>query len=182
MATWVPTDPETVAVWEEFRWAVPNAHSAYLDVALQLGLVGLGLLLTIIAVVWHRARACCKRGILPLGWFSLLLIAGALLYGVSETGLGQNQSISWLLLNVFNFSCGLKLASLGRRGQWDRLALSRCRRAMEAYRAFLQPQADHLDRVLLKETDSRTTARIVIIEDATHATMGTVSFYRLIEC
>ena len=118
MATWVPTDPETAAVWEEFRWAVPNAHSAYLDVALQLGLVGLGLLLTIIAVVWHRARACCKRGILPLGWFSLLLIAGALLYGVSETGLGQNQSISWLLLNVFNFSCGLKLASLGRRGQW----------------------------------------------------------------
>ena len=122
MATWVPTDPQTVAIWQEFRWAVPNAHSAYLDVTLQLGLVGLGLLLTIIAVAWHRAQACCKRGILPLGWFSLVFIAGALLFGVSETGLGQNQSIFWLLLNVFNFSCGLKLASLGRRGQYrDRL-------------------------------------------------------------
>jgi O-antigen ligase len=122
MATWLPTDAATLEIWDQFRWAIPNAHSAYLDVTLQLGLVGLGLLLTIIAVAWHRAQACCKRGILPLGWFSLVLIAGALLYGVSETGLGQNQSQYWLLLIVFNFSCGLKLASLCRRGQYrDRL-------------------------------------------------------------
>ena len=80
MATWVPTDPQTAAIWEEFRWPVPNAHNAYLDVTLQLGLVGLGLLLTIIAVAWQRAQACCKRGVLPLGWFSLMFIAGALLY------------------------------------------------------------------------------------------------------
>ena len=122
MATWLPTDAPTVEIWQQLHWAVPNAHNAYLDVALQLGLVGLGLLLTIIAVAWHRAQACCKRGILPLGWFSLVFIAGALLVGVAETGLGQNQSQHWLLLNVFNFSCGLKLASLGRRGQYrDRL-------------------------------------------------------------
>jgi exopolysaccharide production protein ExoQ len=122
MATWVPTDSQTVEIWEEFRWLIGSAHNAYLDVALQLGLVGLGLLLTIIAVAWHRARACCNRGLLPLGWFSLVFIAGALLYSASETGLGQNQSIFWLLLIVFNFSCGLKLASLGRRGQHrDRL-------------------------------------------------------------
>ena len=118
MATWDPTDPQTVAIWKEFRWVIGSAHNAYLDVALQLGLVGLGLLLTIIAVACHRAQACCKRGLLPLGWFSLVFIAGALLYGVSETGLGQNQSIFWLLLIVFNFSCGLKLASLGRRVQY----------------------------------------------------------------
>ena len=122
MATWLPTDAPFAEIWDQFRWAIPNAHSAYLDVALQLGLVGLVLLLTIIAVAWNRAQACCKRGILPLGWFSLVFIAGALLYGLSETGLGQNQSLFWLLLNVFNFSCGLKLASLGRRGQYrDRL-------------------------------------------------------------
>ena len=122
MATWVRPMPRPPQFGKNLRGLSRNAHSAYLDVALQLGLVGLGLLLTIIAVAWHRAQACCKRGILPLGWFSLVFIAGALLYGVSETGLGQNQSIYWLLLNVFNFSCGLKLASLGRRGQYrDRL-------------------------------------------------------------
>ena len=92
MATWVPTDPQTAAIWEEFGWPVPNAHSAYLDVTLQLGLVGLGLLLTIIAIAWQRARACCRRGVLPLGWFSLMLIVGALLFSISETGLGQNQN------------------------------------------------------------------------------------------
>ena len=60
MATWLPTDAPTVEIWQQLHWAVPNAHNAYLDVALQLGLVGLGLLLTIIAVAWHRAQACCK--------------------------------------------------------------------------------------------------------------------------
>jgi exopolysaccharide production protein ExoQ len=116
-ATWVPTDPQTAAIWEKFGWPVPNAHSAFLDVTLQLGLVGLGLLFTIIAIAWQRARACCRRGVLPLGWFSLMLIVGALLFSISETGLGQNQNIYWLLLNVFNFSCGLSLVSLCRRGR-----------------------------------------------------------------
>ena len=90
MATWVPTDPQTAAIHQELGWAAPRAHSAYLDVTLELGLVGLGLLLTIIAVAWQRARACCRRGVLPLGWFSLVLIVGALLFGISESGLGQN--------------------------------------------------------------------------------------------
>jgi O-antigen ligase len=117
MATWVPNDPQTAVIWEEFGWPVPNAHSAYLDVTLQLGLVGLGLLLMIIAITWQRALACCRRGVLPLGWFSLVLIVGVLLNSFSETGLGQNQATYWLLLNVFNFSCGLSLSRC-RRGSF----------------------------------------------------------------
>jgi exopolysaccharide production protein ExoQ len=114
---------KTPAISEYLRWQDGNAHSAYVDVTLQLGLVGLGLLLSIVAVAWHRAQACCKRGILPLGWFSLVFIVAALLYSLVATQvLGQNGSIFWLLLNVFNFSCALKLASLRRRGQYrDRL-------------------------------------------------------------
>jgi O-antigen ligase len=118
MATWGPTDPQTAAIWEEFKWSVPNAHSSYLDVTLQLGLVGLGLFFTIIAVAWQRAHACCRRKVLPLGWFSLMLIGGALLFSISETGLGQNQNLYWLLLNVFSFSCGLSLGSLCSRGRF----------------------------------------------------------------
>jgi len=118
MATWIPTDAEIAAIWKELEWPVPNAHSAYLDVALQLGLAGLGLLLTIVAIAWHRARACCRSGVLPLGWFSLMLIGGALLFSISESGVGQNQNIYWLLLIVFDFSCGLSLASLCRRDQY----------------------------------------------------------------
>jgi exopolysaccharide production protein ExoQ len=117
-ATWVPTDPQTDVIWAKAGWHAPNAHNAYLDVALQLGLVGLGLLLTIISIAWQRALSCCRRGVLPLGWFSLMLIVGALLFSISETGLGQNQDIYWLLLIVFNFSCGLRLVSLSRRGSF----------------------------------------------------------------
>jgi exopolysaccharide production protein ExoQ len=117
-ATWVPTDPQTAAIWQRVGWPFPNAHSAYLDIALQLGLVGLGLLLTIIAIAWQRALSCCRRGILPLGWFSLMLIVGALVVSLSETGLGQNQDIYWLLVSVFNFSCGLSLVSPSKRGRF----------------------------------------------------------------
>jgi exopolysaccharide production protein ExoQ len=131
-ATWVPTDPQTAAIWQKVEWPFPNAHNAYLDVALQLGLVGLGLLLSIIAIAWQRALSCCRRGILPLGWFSLMLIVGALMFSSSESGLGENQDIYWLLLNVFNFSCGLSLVSLRRRG---RFALS--------YRRFVSKHGLH---------------------------------------
>ena len=110
MATWVPTDPQIAAISEKFGYRVPAAHSAYLDVTFQLGLVGLGLLLTIIAIAWQRARACCRRGVLPLGWFSLVFIVGALLFSISESDLSRNFSTYWLILNVFNFSCGLSLA------------------------------------------------------------------------
>ena len=126
MATWVQTDPQTVAIYQEFQWRVPSAHSAYLDVTLQLGLVGLGLLLTIIAIAWQRARACCRKGVLPLGWFSLVFIVGALLYSISESELARNQSPYWLILNVFNFSCGLSLArgaALGAASAWSQKGL-----------------------------------------------------------
>ena len=126
MATWVPTDPQIAAINQELQWSVPSAHSAYLDVTLQLGLVGLGLLLMIIAIAWQRARACCRKGVLPLGWFSLLFIVGALFYSISESGLGENQNPQWLILIVFIFSCGLSLArgaALGAAPAWPQKGL-----------------------------------------------------------
>ena len=126
MAAWVPTDPQIAAIIQELHWSVSSAHSAYLDVTLQLGLVGLGLLLMIIAIAWQRARACCRKGVLPLGWFSLLFIVGALFYSISESGLGSNQDPYWLILNVFNFSCGLSLArgaALGAAPAWSQAGL-----------------------------------------------------------
>ena len=77
---------------QRFSGSVPNAHSSYLDVTLQLGLVGLGLLLTIIAVAWRRALACLRKGV-PLGWFSLMFLVGALTQSITETMLGQHQSM-----------------------------------------------------------------------------------------
>jgi exopolysaccharide production protein ExoQ len=150
MATWLGTDPETAAIWEKLGWTVPNAHSAYLEVTLQLGLVGLGLLLTIIAVAWQRARACCRRGVLPLGWFSLMLIVGALFSSISEPGLGQNQEIYWLLLIVFSFSCGLHLAMDWRDGA-----------ALDHASQFLALGPVELGRLSLRPPSGSTQSRIV---------------------
>ena len=104
--------------FRRIQWHLPDAHSTYLEVTLQLGLVGLGLLLTIIAVAWRRALACLRMGV-PLGWFSLMLVVGALTESITGAVLGQNMSMFWLLVNVFSFSCGLTLASLRRRGSFE---------------------------------------------------------------
>ena len=114
MATWVPTDPQTAAIWEKFGWDVPNAHGAFLDVTLQLGLVGLGLLLTMIAVAWQQARACCSRGFFPR-----LVLANAHCGTTIVRHFGNRAGTKSgdILLNLFNFSCGLRLASQSRRGQ-----------------------------------------------------------------
>jgi exopolysaccharide production protein ExoQ len=143
MATWVPNDPQTAAIWEELGWPVPSSHNAFLDVTFELGLVGLGLLLTIIAIAWQRAQACCRREVLPLGWFSLMLIVGAILFSVSESGLGQKQSMYWLLLNVFNFSCGLSLAFLCRRGSFG-ISYSRFVRSTHDTRSYPCGPRSHL--------------------------------------
>jgi exopolysaccharide production protein ExoQ len=110
MATWVPTDPEIASIHKEFHWAVPNAHNAFLDITLQLGLLGLGVLLAIIVIALRRALRCCTRGILPLGWFSLIFLVGTLFLSISESGLGETQAIHWVILNILSFSCGIALA------------------------------------------------------------------------
>jgi len=109
MATWVPTDPEVYVINHGFGWVVPDSHNAFLEVTLQLGLLGLGLVIAISGIAWARAVRCWKRGIFPLGWFSMVFVVAALLVGISEAGLGLQKSIAWLMLSVLSFSCGLSL-------------------------------------------------------------------------
>jgi exopolysaccharide production protein ExoQ len=124
MATWNPTDPEFAAIQDQFDWISPGAHNGLLDITLQLGLVGAGILLAIILIGASRSIRCCKRGILPLGWFSLMFVASTFLSNAMEGTMGQTQNIDWVIFNVLIFSCGSILASQSKRvrrssGAWE---------------------------------------------------------------
>jgi O-antigen ligase len=110
-AMWQTNDVSAVVIDQMAEWGAGSSHNAFLEITLQLGLVGAGVILVIIAIALGRGLRCCKAGILPLGWFSLMFFAGAIMAALTMETLGQNQVIEWVVFNVLSFSCGIGLAS-----------------------------------------------------------------------
>lgn len=111
-AMWTLDDPTTTLADKlTGGWGVTSSHNAFLEITLQLGLVGVVLLTGIILIALWRGIRCCKSGILPLGWFSLMFFVGAVVAAQTLETLGQNQVIDWVVFNVLAFSCGLALTA-----------------------------------------------------------------------
>ena len=114
-AMWQLNDPTTTFADKlTGGWGVTGSHNAFLEITLQLGLVGVGLMLVVVGVAFWRALRSCGVGLLPFGWFCLIYLVGAILSAEVGETLGQNQVIEWVVFNVMSFSCGLELASLKR--------------------------------------------------------------------
>jgi len=75
-------------------------------------------MLIVLGVAFWRALRACGVGLLPLGWFCLIYMVGAILSAQVGETLGQNQVIEWVAFNVLSFSCGFELVS----HQWRRRA------------------------------------------------------------
>jgi O-antigen ligase len=111
-------DPSTALIDRVADWGAGSSHNGFLEITLELGLVGAAVMLAIIVIALGRSLLCCTVGIRPLGWFSLMFFVGAILAAQTMETIGQNQVIEWVAFNVLSFSCGLGLAS--RRGDWPR--------------------------------------------------------------
>jgi O-antigen ligase len=113
-AMWVLGDPTTTFLDAVIgQWgAVKSSQNAFLEVTLELGLVGISVMLMILGAALWRGLRCCRAGIVPLGWFSLVFVVGVILAGLTEQTLGQNQTITWTVFNILLFGCGLELAKL----------------------------------------------------------------------
>jgi exopolysaccharide production protein ExoQ len=108
-AMWAADDPYKALVDRlTGNWGVTTAHNAFAEIALELGLMGLGIMLAIIVVAFWRSIKCCSSGLWLLGWFSFAYFAATVIGGVTEDTLGMNQNLYWLMFNVLFFSCGLK--------------------------------------------------------------------------
>jgi exopolysaccharide production protein ExoQ len=76
---------------------IPHAHNGYLELTLELGLVGLTLfLVTYVVAVWRAARYmnldAGREETWPLAYFSLIL-----LYQITESTIVVGNSIFWML-------------------------------------------------------------------------------------
>lgn len=112
-AMWQSGDPMTTWVDSRVGFKVPSSHNAFLEIALQLGWVGLVLMSLFIFVSLRRGARCFAMGHNPLGWFSMMFVVGTLMAGLTTETLGQNQVIEWVVLNSLVFSCGVRCWTAG---------------------------------------------------------------------
>jgi O-antigen ligase len=108
-ATFVRGDPITKVLWERLGWEAPGPHNSFLTITLEVGFVGLFLMIIILTTALWRGLRCCLTGVLPLGYFSLVLLIGILINSLTE-GSAMSQGLGWIVFNMLAFACGQSLS------------------------------------------------------------------------
>ena len=100
---WGSLEGESADVLSIVQWAAPHSHNGFLDLWLDLGLLGLlAFALSFLAVCW-RSVLCLRliktsEGLLPLVYLTFLLLAN-----LTESSLLRQNSL-WILFTVVTFS------------------------------------------------------------------------------
>jgi exopolysaccharide production protein ExoQ len=105
-AMWQSTDTITRRIDSMAGFTVPSAHNAFLEIALELGGIGVVVLVLLMWAALRRGAMCLARGFYPLGWFSIMFVVGIVMAGVTTETLGLNQVIEWVVFNALLVSCG----------------------------------------------------------------------------
>jgi O-antigen ligase len=103
---WLSSDTISRYIDTTVGFSVPSSHNAFLEIALQLGWIGVGIMALLLLEGLRRAVRCLTRGNSTLGFFSIMFVCGIIMAGLTTETLGQNQVIEWLVFNVLLFSCG----------------------------------------------------------------------------
>jgi O-antigen ligase len=114
---WTADRIETVS--GDLEWEIREAHSAYLDLLLSVGLIGTALLLSAVLMgLWMAACRFASSGNAADGFLFALLIF-SLINGVTESGMVMPLFPSFLAV------CGLAMLACRQQGQLASTAYSR---------------------------------------------------------
>jgi exopolysaccharide production protein ExoQ len=101
-AFWTPNSRPATLAREEAGWEdAPHAHNGYIDLALGLGLIGLGTYLVLCTTLAARAYAFWMAGSEDYRRWPLSFLALVSLYQISETSIVGGNNIFWIIF------CGL---------------------------------------------------------------------------
>ncbi|OGF53199.1 MAG: hypothetical protein A2Z21_05555 [Candidatus Fraserbacteria bacterium RBG_16_55_9] len=96
-AFWLGWDGESASIWRQFSWEPPHAHNGFLDLWLNLGVLGLVafalgfLALCLRAVRWVRLTSTAE-GLWPLSYLTFLL-----LFNLPQSIILEPNDIFWVL-------------------------------------------------------------------------------------
>jgi exopolysaccharide production protein ExoQ len=97
-AFWLPTQWFTVRIWRAMDWKAPHAHDGFIELWLELGIVGLGLFLLVFVYYVLRSVGFLRRypNVDTAGW-PLLFLIFQFLSNVTETDLLTRNNIFFIL-------------------------------------------------------------------------------------
>jgi len=97
-AFWMGKDGKQSAdIWEALHWSVPHSHNGFLDVLVQVGVVGLALFFVGYAVFFWKALRCARASKSILGLIPLMYLSFMLLFNFSEGSIIREESMFWVL-------------------------------------------------------------------------------------
>jgi exopolysaccharide production protein ExoQ len=100
--------PEAHRISTILHWDVPHAHNGFIDLTLQLGLVGLAIFGLVYAVAAYRALAFAHGDPEQEALWPLSYLAFILLYQVTESTVFVGNTILWMV--YVSTACSVSLA------------------------------------------------------------------------
>ena len=99
-AFWIVGSPGVNAIWAAVQWEVPTAHSGFLEVLLQLGWAGAGLVAAMALGTAAMAVLALFRGPRRRGMWMLLQLVILLILNYSESALlnPDLQTVFWMMM------------------------------------------------------------------------------------
>lgn len=101
-AFWLNWNGPSSDIWNRFDWKPPDAHNFYLDLWLQLGLVGLAAFAFSLFTSLFKALALARKKDGLDGMLPLLLLAAMLMYGITDSAVLVQNSFYWILYVVIS--------------------------------------------------------------------------------
>jgi O-antigen ligase len=100
-AFWLGKDgKQSASIAHALHWVVPHSHNGFLDVLVQVGVVGLALFFIGYAVFFRDALRCARASKTVLGLFPLSYLSFMLLFNLSEGSIIREESIFWIFYTV----------------------------------------------------------------------------------
>ena len=91
-------DGGAVDIWLSGGYKPPHAHNGFINMPLDLGLIGLFIFLAILAVNYVRAVTCLRSGKTMIELWPIYYITFFFMYNYSENTIIEQNSIFWALL------------------------------------------------------------------------------------
>ncbi|RCJ32889.1 polymerase [Nostoc minutum NIES-26] len=96
-AFWGEWNSEASRIWNAAGWPVPNSHNGFLDVWLQLGILGLLLLALSFFATLIRALLCIRHTTTSTWLWPLLYFSYIFLVSLGESTLMNQNDLLWVL-------------------------------------------------------------------------------------
>jgi exopolysaccharide production protein ExoQ len=107
-AFWQGLDGPSAYVWNASAFKAPNSHNGYLDLCLDLGLIGFFIYGTIFSTAFYKALMYIRATGKPDSFWPILLLSYVVLSNLTESSLVIQNNFLWVIQLSICFSLSTK--------------------------------------------------------------------------